>query len=69
MTTTSQHRTIRTRLLAAVAAVLLGLGLAACDTGTGVEGGGVSPADDPGADTGATGEGFDDLEDDTGTDG
>lgn len=51
---------MRSRLLAAALTALLALGAAACDPGTSAEGGGVSPADDAGADTGSTGEGFDD---------
>lgn len=58
------HRMLAKRLLATACAALLSLGLAACDPGTGAEGGGVSPDDDAGADTGTTGEGFDEVDTD-----
>jgi hypothetical protein len=52
---------MRSRLLAAALTALLALGAVACEGET-AEGAGTSPANDPGADTGSTGEGFEDLE-------
>jgi hypothetical protein len=51
---------LRSRLLATALTALLALGAAACDTGTSAEGGGTPPSG-VGDDTGATGDGFDDL--------
>ncbi len=53
---------MRSRLITLALTVLLALGAAACDTGTSAEGGGVPPDEDVGADTGATGEGFEETD-------